>query len=215
MLGSRCAAEACLHRCCRPEKPMPTLPSRLQAFAVSADSPFMSPLSRLTWTPWSQLSLGDSSESNSFTSSRIGEKTTKTHSLINISFVILIITRTKETIMVYLALSVPLTLFNLSLLLNSHCRPYVQFPPICGSSNLILKTSMVCATGLGLSAPRPCGCVGWPLIPLHVFSPGVAGRPSAGIGLSPRRPCGRVRWLFPLVLWFWLQLFRSFPQLRS
>ena len=35
-------------------------------------------------------------------------------------------TKTKEAVVVNFALSVPLTLFNLCLLLNSHCRPYVH-----------------------------------------------------------------------------------------
>ena len=31
----------------------------------------------------------------------------------------------------------------------------------CGSSDLLWQTSTVCAAGLGFSAPRPCGRVGW------------------------------------------------------
>ena len=56
--------------------------------------------------------------------------------------------------------------------------------------------------GLGLSAPLPCGRVGWPPFPLSVLSLGVGlslRAFTAGLGLSAPLPCGRVGWPpFPL-----------------
>ena len=66
--------------------------------------------------------------------------------------------------MVILALSVPLTLFNMCLLLNPHYRPF-------GRPSLWAP-----AAGLCLSAPRPCGRVGWQLFPLHLHSSVVVAR---------------------------------------
>ena len=63
-------------------------------------------------------------------------------------------------------------------------------------------SSGVPTAGLGLSAPLPCGRVGWPPFPLSVLSLGVGlslRAFTAGLGLSAPLPCGRVGWPpFPL-----------------
>ena len=57
--------------------------------------------------------------------------------------------------MLVLASSVPLTLLSLLAVRGISTG--------CGSSDLLLRTSLDRAFGLGLRPHRPCGCVGWQL----------------------------------------------------
>ena len=81
------------------------------------------------------------------------------------------------------------------------CRPYVPFRRVV-TQVVFSRTPVVCAAGLGLSAPRllwSCGPVGWSLFPLNFLSPGVVCRPSLWLVLWARRNCGCVGWpFFPL-----------------
>ena len=113
--------------------------------------------------------------------------------------------------MVILALSVSLTLFTLCLLLNSHCRR-VPAQVICSCN-----TSDVCAAGLGLSAPGPCGRVGWPFCRLlrlsGCWSPVVVACPlrRPRLDLASRSPdlavvlAGRFFRRTLNLLWLWLE----------
>ena len=116
LLDSRCAAEACLRRKCRPHQSMPTLPSCMQ------DTGCFSCVCRIIFSE-SCLQVAFRTHTVSTRKESEKKKSRQAH-LINI-VLFPTITKTKEDIMVFLALSVPLTLFNLCLLLNSHCRPYV------------------------------------------------------------------------------------------
>ena len=74
------------------------------------------------------------------------------------------------------ALSVPFTLFNLCCFFQLTLSPQRSISKGCGSSDLLWQTSVVCAAGLGFSAPRPCGRVGWKPFPLHLQSSVVVAR---------------------------------------
>ena len=86
--------------------------------------------------------------------------------------------------------------FQLVLLIQLTLSAQRSISKGCGSSDSLWQTSTVCAAGLGFSASRLCGCVGWPFFPLHrlslrsCWSPNVVasrlGRPR--LGLASRRP---------------------------
>ena len=161
MNGSRCAAEACLHRIWRLDKPMPTVPLCMQ------DSGFFCRGCRFTFSESSfNISLAPMvpivfrclrNRSVFFVNNR--RKTTKSTTHQHGALPPHHHHQNESRDLCHSCIVCAAHAFQLVLAFEITPSAIRSISTGCGSSDLFSHTAVVCAAGLGHSALGPCGCV--------------------------------------------------------